>query len=466
MEILKDIGAWLSTNTNAIKSVGVIFAVITTLIGGLWGLYKYFSKSDSSSGLNLKEVNEFMKGRESEIRSEIRAEYDSKEKKSEEERKLLLEELKALKQKQANPEKTLEEKRALITDTDQKLKKHQDLLPKKQLASAKEALEKGDTSQAEILFKKVKETQAGYAAEAAYQLAKLAEDRIDYATARENYIQAAQFEQDNTVYLNAAGLIMYTLGQYDKAIEYFEKALESNLKNFGPDHPEVATNWNNLGSALDSKGEHGKALEYYEKALESNLKTFAPDHPNVATCWNNLGSAWHSKGNYDKTIEYYEKALRSNLKTLSPGHPDVATCWNNLGSAWNAKGEYDKAIEYYDKALESNLKTFGPDHPEVATNWNNLGSAWNAKGEYDKAIEYLDKALESDLKTFGDDHPHVAASWNNLGSAWNAKGEHDKAIEHYEKALKVFQKAGLEHRVKDTEESLRIAKKAKEEGHS
>ncbi len=302
------------------------------ILKDILALYKkYFSKSDSSppsvtadrdnviAGKNIynltfnfgrKEVDESLKGRESEIRSEIRAEYNSKEEKSEEERKLLLEELTGLKQKQANLKKTLEDKKALITDTGQKLKKYQDLLPKEQLSSAQEALEKGDTRQAETLFKKVKETQAGHAAEAAHQLAKLAEDRIDYATARENYIQAAQFEPDNTVYLNAVGVIMHTLGQYDKAIEYSKKALESNLKTFGSDHPKVATNWNNLGSAWNAKGEYDKAIKYYDKALKSDLKTFGLDHPNVATNWNNLGLAWNTKGEHDKeTIDsatYYE----------------------------------------------------------------------------------------------------------------------------------------------------------------
>ena len=460
MEILKDIGAWLSTNTGAISSIGVIFGMVAILIGRSRNKNIY----NLTFNFGRKEVDESLKGRESEIRSEIRAEYNSKEEKSEEERKLLLEELTGLKQKQANLEKTLEEKKAIITDTWQKLKKYQGFLPKEQLTSAKEALEKGDTSQAEILFKEVKETQAGYAAEAAYQLAKLAEDRIDYATARENYIQAAQFEPDNTVYLNATGLIMHTLGQYDKAIEYYDKALESNLKTFDDDHPNVAACWNNLGSALDSKGEHDKAIGYFEKALESNLKS--PDHPNVAIDWNNLGSAWNAKGEYDKAIEYYDKALESNLKTLSPGHPDVATNWNNLGTAWNAKDGYDKAIWYFEKALANVLKAFGPEHPHVAASWNNLGGAWNAKGEYNKAIEYYEKALKSDSKTFGNDHPNIATCWNNLGWAWQDKGEYGKAIGYFEKALKVFRKAELEHRVKDTEESLRIAKKAKEESQS
>ena len=192
----------------------------------LWLWKKYFSKSDSSStsvtddrniyyitGDNCK-INNF--GDNGSIigldQKEVSESPNSKEGKPDEERKLLQTRLTAPEQKRANLEKTLEEKKALITDTEQKPEKHQDLFPKKQLTSTKEALEKGDTRQAETLLKKEKETQAGHAAKAAYQLAKLAEDRIDYATARENYIQAAQFEPDNTVYLNAAGLIMHTPG--------------------------------------------------------------------------------------------------------------------------------------------------------------------------------------------------------------------------------------------------------------
>ncbi|MCK5230769.1 MAG: tetratricopeptide repeat protein, partial [Desulfobulbaceae bacterium] len=40
--------------------------------------------------------------------------------------------------------------------------------------------------------------------------------------------------------LNEAGLLAYTLGQYRKAVEYFEQALASGLKTCGEDHPDVA----------------------------------------------------------------------------------------------------------------------------------------------------------------------------------------------------------------------------------
>jgi tetratricopeptide (TPR) repeat protein len=98
----------------------------------------------------------------------------------------------------------------------------------------------------------------------------------------------------------------------------------------------VAINWNNLGSVWQDKGEYDKAIAYYEQALTSDLKIFGPGHPSVARDWSNLGSVWRDKGEYDKAIEYFDKALASNLKTFGPENPDVLTITENLKIAKQA----------------------------------------------------------------------------------------------------------------------------------
>ena len=84
---------------------------------------------------------------------------------------------------------------------------------------------------------------------------------------------------------------MESLGQYDKAIEYYELALASDLKTYGEDHPKVAIDRNNLGGAWDSLGQYDKAIEYFELALTTFEKVLGADHPSTKTVANNLASA-------------------------------------------------------------------------------------------------------------------------------------------------------------------------------
>ncbi|MCP4264066.1 MAG: tetratricopeptide repeat protein, partial [Candidatus Brocadiaceae bacterium] len=76
--------------------------------------------------------------------------------------------------------------------------------------------------------------------------------------------------------------------EYDKSIKLLNTVLTLD--------PENIDVMNKLGSAWYSKGEYDKAIEYYEKALKSDINTFGEEHPQVAIRWNNLGLAWHSKG--------------------------------------------------------------------------------------------------------------------------------------------------------------------------
>ncbi len=87
------------------------------------------------------------------------------------------------------------------------------------------------------------------AAETAFELAGFQEIDLEYTDAYNNYKQAVFLQNDSGTYLNAAGLMALTLGEFDNSIDYFEKALASDLNTFGEDHPRVATYRNNLGSA-------------------------------------------------------------------------------------------------------------------------------------------------------------------------------------------------------------------------
>ena len=115
---------------------------------------------------------------------------------------------------------------------------------------------------------------------------------------------------------------------------------------------------------IDDMGEYSKALSFYEKALEIYQKTLPPNHPLLATSYNNIGLCVYNMGEYSKALSFYEKALEIRQKTLPPNHPDLATSYNNIGLVYDNMGEYSKALSFYEKALEIRQKTLPPNHPD------------------------------------------------------------------------------------------------------
>ena len=59
--------------------------------------------------------------------------------------------------------------------------------------------------------------------------------------------------------LNQKFIDSYDAGEYDRAMELARKALHVAEKDFGPDHPHVATSLNNLAVLYNGQGNDAKA---------------------------------------------------------------------------------------------------------------------------------------------------------------------------------------------------------------
>ncbi len=242
------------------------------------------------------------------------------------------------------------------------------------------------------------------------------------------------------------GLAFEAKGRLDKALEYYHKALDIDLKNLGADHFSVARDYNDLGAVYEAMENYDQALYYYHLALKIDRGQMGPGHLQVATDYTNLGSAHEGKEEYEKAISYYLKALAINLKSLGANHVVVASNYTNLGSAYEGKEEYNKAIEYYQIALRIDKAASGGSGLRVAADYDNLASAYESLGRIDKAIEYYQHALRLKTAKLGEGHVDLAVAYNNLGLAYEAKQDYDKALEYYRKALAIAQqKLGAQH---------------------
>jgi tetratricopeptide (TPR) repeat protein len=246
--------------------------------------------------------------------------------------------------------------------------------------------------------------------------------------------------------LNQQVADLYQQGRYAEAIPLYQRSLAILEKALGPEHPNVASNLNNLALLYHSLGDYAKAEPLYQRALAIDEKALGLEHPNVATDLNNLAALYDHMGAYAKAEPLLQRALAIREKVLGPEHPDVAFSLNNLAGLYYSLGEYAKAEPLYQRALAIYEKALGPEHPAVATSLNNLAELYGAMGAYANAEPLYQRALAIREKVLGPEHPAVAASLNNLALLYDDMGTYAKAEPLFQRALAIVEKSlGPEH---------------------
>ena len=180
--------------------------------------------------------------------------------------------------------------------------------------------------------------------------------------------------------------------------------------------------YNRLAIEQYEKGNYHQAIEYCDKAIESD--------PNDALAYNSRGLAYAKLGEYDRAISDYDKAIE--LK------PDYAVAYHNRGLAyfhtggWMNTGPFDEAISDFTKAIE-----LDPDYVDA---YYDRGTARlqfvhfyqrpfspDVVERFNGALGDFDKALELD--------PGFVLAYAGKGNAYDLYGEFDEATKWYNKAL-------------------------------
>jgi tetratricopeptide (TPR) repeat protein len=73
------------------------------------------------------------------------------------------------------------------------------------------------------------------------------------------------------------------------------------------DEREKADIYHQLGLAKTNQGEYEEAIELYQKGLEIRQRTLPSNHPDLISSYNSLGSVYSNMGEYLKALMYYDK---------------------------------------------------------------------------------------------------------------------------------------------------------------
>ena len=237
------------------------------------------------------------------------------------------------------------------------------------------------------------------------------------------------------------GQIHRNKGNYPEAITFYEQSLEIFKKTLPSTHTNLAMSYNNIGEVYRHMGNYPKALSSHEKALSIRQQSLPPNHPDLSMSYNNIGAVYYSMDNYPKALSFYVKDLAIKQQSLPPNHPDLAMSYNNIGMVYDDMSDYPKALSSHKKALVIKQQSLPPNHPSLAATYNNIGNVYDSMGAYPKALSSYEKALEISKQSLSPNHPSLAATYNNIGLIHANMKNYSKARSFYERAVDIGQQS-------------------------
>ncbi|NEP76760.1 MAG: tetratricopeptide repeat protein [Okeania sp. SIO3B3] len=232
--------------------------------------------------------------------------------------------------------------------------------------------------------------------------------------------------------LGNLGNAYWSLGEYEKAIEYHQQHLQIARKI--SDRSEEGRALGSLGMPYFSLGEYEKAIEYYQQHLQ--IAREIGDRSGESITLGNLGMPYHFLGEYEKAIEYHQQSLQ--IAREIGNRSGEGRALGNLGVTYKSQGEYEKAIEYHHQSLQIAREIGNRSGESIVL--GNLGNAYHSLGEYEKVIEYHHQSLQI-AREIGD-RPGEGRTLGNLGNAYFFLEEYDKAIEYYRQDLQISREIG------------------------
>ena len=237
------------------------------------------------------------------------------------------------------------------------------------------------------------------------------------ATGRNKHAKAVQSFRD--------GLSFLSKDDCEKALPYFEKAVESDSN--------YAEAWAQTGFCNEKLGRHAEAIEASRKAVslrpsaesyfniglanfylkqhresaEAYRQAIKLDPYNAADAHYALGLVYRDWGKADEEIQAYKQAIRLR--------PDYTAAYERLGARYLKSKKFNDAIEIFRQL--SALK------PGDAIAPNNMGEAYFELNRYNEACESFRQSIR--LK------PDFGKAYYNLGRCMLAMGNRDGALEQY-----------------------------------
>ncbi|HKL09637.1 MAG TPA: tetratricopeptide repeat-containing sensor histidine kinase [Bacteroidales bacterium] len=206
---------------------------------------------------------------------------------------------------------------------------------------------------------------------------------LEMALDAEQFFEQHEAINDKFAILNLIALNYEGLFEFEKALEYFNKALKAAKNSKRENFQGVI--YSNIGRLYYKKEKYNQALEYMRKGvkLEERYLYFS----NAGKTYTMMANAFLELNHYDSTLVYLKKAYNHNINTEDD--IGLARTYLGYGKYYQQINQYSTSVDYLFKVIEIaqsiNLNN------ETLNAYQLLAQNYEQAGNYSKSTEYYKK---------------------------------------------------------------------------
>lgn len=212
-------------------------------------------------------------------------------------------------------------------------------------------------------------------------------------SARQSCTKATSLNADAPTSHSCLGTIFSGTGQYERAIDEFQRALELDATN------DVL--YIGLANAYERANQVEQAEQTFRRAIALR--------PHYWGGYHYLGVYYFRHSSFDNALRMFQQVVQLV--------PDSFRGYANLGGVYLAQGKHADAIQAFQKSL-----AIRPNYPAAS----NLGTAYFFQGQYPQSAASYRQALQINASDY--------VVWGNLAAALKWSSDRAGSLEAYRKA--------------------------------
>jgi tetratricopeptide (TPR) repeat protein len=234
--------------------------------------------------------------------------------------------------------------------------------------------------------------------------------------------------------------VLSAAGDYAKAQEYLEYAINWRELNVGQSDPKLAEEWIEMATLCQRLKDFPRAQALLQYARSRHVTTYGQQSLPVADDWSRIALAYSADNQPDSAIPPLQMAIKIREAVLGAEHPAILSELDRLGALQLAIRTYPDAEETFRKSLVIRERLTGPNSADLISSVEGLAYSQFGQKKYDDAEKGYKRLLALwESSTGQPDHPMIALTLDKIAVFYRAQERWEEGADAAARAISVRQ---------------------------